>query len=531
MVVVTSRDRLTSLIMAEGARPLSLDLMTVDEARQLLARRIGEDRVAAEPGVSQEIITSCARLPLALSIVAARAAAHPSFPLATLASELKRARGSREDRLAAWNGGEVAADMRAVFSWSYQRVSPAAALLFRQLGLHPGPDITSPAAASLTGLTERDARSILDELARAHLIQEHVPGRYAFHDLLRAYAADEASSRDAPSERDAAVQRGFNHYLRTAHAAALLMYPRAGSIPIAQPIDGVTPEQPADYAQAWNWFEAEYLVLLAAIQQAVSSGQSAYAWQLSWTLVEYFRRRGLWHECAATQYAALTVALRSDDRQGQAHIYRTLGRACRWLARYDEANAFLMQSLRLFEELADPVGQAHTHLALDGVLGQQGRPAEALVHAQEALRLSRASDNRLGEARALNGIGWCHTHLGDHRLAITYCDEARTLYRGLGDRRGESHALDSLGYANHALGRQQEAIASFDEALALRRELGDRWGEATTLAHLGDAHCATGDLLAAQDTWRYSVEILDQLGHPDADQIRAKLRDLLCHPR
>ena len=374
MVVVTSRDRLTSLIMAEGARPLSLDLMTVDEARQLLARRIGEDRVAAEPGVSQEIITSCARLPLALSIVAARAAAHPSFPLATLASELKRARGSREDRLAAWNGGEVAADMRAVFSWSYQRVSPAAALLFRQLGLHPGPDITSPAAASLTGLTERDARSILDELARAHLIQEHVPGRYAFHDLLRAYAADEASSRDAPSERDAAVQRGFNHYLRTAHAAALLMYPRAGSIPIAQPIDGVTPEQPADYAQAWNWFEAEYLVLLAAIQQAVSSGQSAYAWQLSWTLVEYFRRRGLWHECAATQYAALTVALRSDDRQGQAHIYRTLGRACRWLARYDEANAFLMQSLRLFEELADPVGQAHTHLALDGVLGSRAVP-------------------------------------------------------------------------------------------------------------------------------------------------------------
>ena len=131
----------------------------------------------------------------------------------------------------------------------------------------------------------------------------------------------------------------------------------------------------------------------------------------------------------------------------------------------------------------------------------------------------------------MNGIGWCHTHLGDHRLAITYCDEARTLYRGLGDRRGESHALDSLGYANHALGRQQEAIASFDEALALRRELGDRWGEATTLAHLGDAHCATGDFLAAQDTWRYSVEILDQLGHPDADQIRAKLRDLLCHPR
>src|SRR6266496_3037764 len=526
MVVVTSRDRLTSLIIAEGARPLSLDLLTVDEARQLLARRIGERRVAAEPGVVQEIITSCARLPLALSIVAARAAAHPSFPLATLAAELKRARGSREDRLAAWNGGEVAADARAVFSWSYQQLSLAAARLFRQLGLHPGPDITTAAAASLTGLTVRHVHSVLDELARANLIQERVPGRYAFHDLLRAYAADEAHARDSQSERDAAVQRGLDHYLRTAYAAALLMYPRVGPIPIAPPIEGVIPEQPADYAQAWDWFEAEYPVVLAAIQLSVVTGQSAYAWQLSWALVEFFRRRGHWHECVATQQAALTAAQQSNDRQAQAHIHRTLGRACRWLARYDEAYAHLKQSLYLFEELDDPIGQAHTHLALDGVLGQQGRPAEALPHAQEALTLSRANGDRLGEARALNGIGWCHTLLGDHRLAITYCAQALTLYRDLGDRRGESHTLDSLGYAHDHLGRHQQAIACFDEALALRRELGDRWGQATTLARLGDAHHAVGDFGAARDVWLYSVEILDQLGHPDAGRVHQKLRNL-----
>ncbi len=526
MVVVTSRDRLTSLIIAEGARPLPLDLLTMDEACQLLARRIGEDRLGAEPGVVQEIITSCARLPLALSIVAARAASHPSFPLSTLAAELKRTRDSHEDRLAAWNGGEVAADARAVFSWSYQQLSLAAARLFRQLGLHPGPDITTAAAASLTGLTVRHVHSVLDELARANLIQERVPGRYAFHDLLRAYAADEAHARDSQSERDAAVQRGLDHYLRTAYAAALLMYPRVGPIPIAPPIEGVIPEQPADYAQAWDWFEAEYPVVLAAIQLSVVTGQSAYAWQLSWALVEFFRRRGHWHECVATQQAALTAAQQSNDRQAQAHIHRTLGRACRWLARYDEAYAHLKQSLYLFEELDDPIGQAHTHLALDGVLGQQGRPAEALPHAQEALTLSRANGDRLGEARALNGIGWCHTLLGDHRLAITYCAQALTLYRDLGDRRGESHTLDSLGYAHDHLGRHQQAIACFDEALALRRELGDRWGQATTLARLGDAHHAVGDFGAARDVWLYSAEILDQLGHPDAGRVHQKLRNL-----
>ena len=91
-VVVTSRNRLTGLI-ADGAHPLTVGVFTETDARQMLDRRLGEDRVAAQPQAVQQIIARCARLPLALSIVAARAAAHPDFPLTALAEELREAEG------------------------------------------------------------------------------------------------------------------------------------------------------------------------------------------------------------------------------------------------------------------------------------------------------------------------------------------------------------------------------------------------------------------------------------------------------
>ena len=186
VVVVTSRNHLTSLITVEGARPLTLDLLPVEEAAELLARRLGSGRLAAEQQAVEEIIALCAQLPLALSIVAARAAAHPGFPLAALAAELRDARGG----LDGFTSGDLTTDLRAVFSWSYQRLGTPAARLFRLLALHPGPDIAIPAAASLAALPAHEVRNLLAELSRSHLLEEHIPGRFAFHDLLRAYATE-----------------------------------------------------------------------------------------------------------------------------------------------------------------------------------------------------------------------------------------------------------------------------------------------------------------------------------------------------
>jgi len=177
LAIVTSRDQLIGLVAAEGAAALDLDLPTTAEAHDLLERRLGEVRLASDPDAADEIIQRCARLPLALAIVAARAAAHPSFRLADIAAELREATAVLDPL----EGDELSFDVRAVFSWSYQALPADAARLFRLLGLQPGPDIAIAAAASLAAIPSQQARPLLAELARAHLLTEYAPGRHGFH--------------------------------------------------------------------------------------------------------------------------------------------------------------------------------------------------------------------------------------------------------------------------------------------------------------------------------------------------------------
>jgi transcriptional regulator with XRE-family HTH domain len=195
LVLITSRSELTGLIAAEGARALPVDLLTSDEAHELFARRVGADRFVAEPRAFAEIVAHCARLPLALAIAAARATAHPHLPLAALAADLC----DSHDRLDALTTDDTGTGIRAVFSWSYRTLSLDAARLFRLLGLHPGPEVTARSAASLTRSPPAQVRPLLAELARAHLLTEHAPGRYAFHDLLGDYATEQATLEHPPT--------------------------------------------------------------------------------------------------------------------------------------------------------------------------------------------------------------------------------------------------------------------------------------------------------------------------------------------
>jgi hypothetical protein len=263
--VVTSRSQLTGLAAAEGAQLLTLDVLTRAESRDLLAGRLGYERVAAEPAAVTELTGLCAGLPLALAIAAARAAARPGLRLAALAAELR----GTQSRLDGLSTGDPATDVRTVFSWSCQQLSEPAARMFRLLGLHPGPDITAAAAASLAGVPPGHARQTLAELARAHLITEHAPGRYACHDLLRAYAAEQAASHDSDAARRAAVHRMLDHYLHTASAASILLHSDRSPVTLSCPQPLVRPEELADREQALAWFRAERQVLLAAISQAL----------------------------------------------------------------------------------------------------------------------------------------------------------------------------------------------------------------------------------------------------------------------
>ena len=521
-VLITSRNELASLVVTDGAAQISLDVLTTEEARQMLAARLGPGRVADEPQAAGELIGLCARLPLALAITAARAAAHPGFTLAALAAELRDARG----RLDALSTGEEATDVRAVLSWSYQYLPAPAARMFRLLGLHPGPDITAEAAASLGALPVPEARRLLRELARSHLLTEPAPGRFGFHDLLRAYAAEQAAAVDTPADRRAATVRVLDHYLHTAHAAALLLNPSREPVLVSPPGPGVAPERLADHQQALAWFTAEHHVLLAVIALAAETRSDVHGWQLPWCAADFLLRRGYWHQAATVLRGGLEAATRLGDQGGQAAIVLLLGIALMRLGECDQAGAQLAECLDLCRQLGDRIGQARVHMQLGSLLGFQGANAEALSHAEQALALFRATGDRAGQAGALNDVGCCHAELGDPLQARAFCRQSLALQRELGNRSGEAVAWFSLGEAEHQLGHLAEAAACFEPAIGLFREVGARLYEALALSDLGDVWHAGAGYAAARDAWQQALPILDDLQHPDAGRIRDKLRAL-----
>jgi tetratricopeptide (TPR) repeat protein len=415
-----------------------------------------------------------------------------------------------------------------VFSWSYRSLADESARVFRLLGLHVGPDISLPAAASLAGVSQEQARRALGELTRAHLLTQHAPGRYAFHDLLRAYASERVVADEDDDARQAATLRLLDHYLHTGHAASMLLDPTGHPVILAPPEPGTALERLPDGRRALEWFETEHQVLMAAVARAASSGFDTHAWQISWIMAEFLDRLGRWNDAAATQRSALASASRLGDRHAQARTHRSLAVTCAKLGAFDESHIHFHRALDLYRDLGDRRGQAGIHLNWSNTFGRQGRHREALRQDELALELARAAGHRMAEAHAMNAIGWSHAQLGDYQQALAWCEQALTLERELGNRRGEASTWDSLGYAHHHLGDHVQAVACFERALALFGEIGSRYDCAEILDHLGQTRRAAGNPDAARQCWQQALTILESLHHPDADQVRAKLADTIA---
>jgi tetratricopeptide (TPR) repeat protein/transcriptional regulator with XRE-family HTH domain len=519
-VLVTSRDKLTSLVALDGAVPLAVGLLEPEAARDLLGRRLGEDRVAREQAKADELADLCARLPLALNICAAYAAARPAMLLRELTARL------RDTRLDLLSAGPGHADVRTVFSWSYRGLSAPAARVFRLLGLHPGPDVSLAALISLAALDLGRARLALDELTSANLLTEHLPGRYALHDLLRAYAVEQASVHDGEDERHAAIRRVLDHYLLTAHQAAIFCLGHSQPPCLPETSAGVTGVPLADWADARIWSQAEEAVLFAAISLAADTGFTAHAWQLAWSVEVFPEQWRRWQEQIATGQIALAAAERAGDQIGQAYVHRHLGRALSTGGRHADARAHLQRAVALFDVFGDQLSRADTELALAVALIELGEPDQALAYSQRSLDTYRAAGHDAGQVRALNDLGWNQLMLGNYDLGLAACDEAIALIGCASDiflRHIQAATLDSVGYAHYHLGHHDEAIASYQEALRVYQNVGEARFQATTFDHLGDVYLARGDQTAARDAWKRALAILDDLRHPGAKQLRARL--------
>jgi DNA-binding SARP family transcriptional activator/tetratricopeptide (TPR) repeat protein len=517
LALVTSRNQLTGLTAA-GALPVGVDLLDKAESHAMLRARLGGRRIDAEQGAVNEIIGLCARLPLALAVVAARAATNPGFSLAALADQLRDARGSLDE----FAGTDAATDPRAVFSWSYLRLSPPAARLFRLLGLHPGPDIGTRAAASLAALPVPKVRPVLAELAQAHLIAEPAPGRYACHDLLRAYATELAESEESGSDREAAVRRLLGHYSHTAYHADGFLGPRREVPPPLTPLPpGAESEPILDHKQARAWFQAEHRVLLVAVRQGADFDREVCD-LVRWTHL-FLEMQGHWHDELDVLSTALAAARRLGDERKQAFAHCHLGRTHIWFGRYADAAGHLQSALDLYRTVDDFVGQAYAHHSFAWLFDRQKAVTDALVHAELALDLFHRAGHEVGQAKALNAVGWFNSLLGKHTAAIEYCRQALRLQEHLTDHVGAAQTWHSLGYIHKQLADDAKAIVCYKTAAELFRRYGSPISEARVLIELADVHDGLGDQESAHAGWQRARDILAQLTHPEAGEVSARL--------
>jgi tetratricopeptide (TPR) repeat protein/DNA-binding XRE family transcriptional regulator len=518
-VLVTSRHQFLGLVSVNGAHPVTLDVMSGAESRELLTRRLGTERMTAEPEAVDAIVGASAGLPLALSVVAARAAIHSGFRLTDLAAHLRPETG----RLDAFDGGEPVTDLRLVMSWSYRTLDAATARLFRLLSVHPGPDFAVAAAASLAGVTPAQAHRHLTELTRAHLLSEHRPGRFTYHDLLRAYAAELTATEDGEAERHAARSRLLDHYLSVAYAADELLYPQRDRLPIDPPGPGVAPVPLADREAALAWFTDEHPVLLSALRLATDHGFDRHTCHLAWAITTYLNQGGYFQDWIGSLRAALSAALRLADDRAEAYAHGVLGFADIALHEYADARGHLELAYERYRRLGDLAGQARVELNLGWIRDRTGEPELALGHAREALRLHRQAGHVTGQAFALNAVGWSQGQLGDHHAAIESCEQALALFTSVENVLGQAITWASLGQSHLQLDAFTDAVTCYGHAVRLRHEIGHRRLEADALVSLGDAHVAAGDAPAARAAWEQARDILSSLGEADTGALDAKL--------
>jgi tetratricopeptide (TPR) repeat protein len=472
LVLITSRSVLPGL---EADERIGLDVLTSGDAVTMLAG-LGGHRAAADPTAVAEVARLCGRLPLALRIAGQLLAAHPTWPVVSLAQLL----ATEQQRLSRLGAGDV--QVRAAFEVSYQQLSGENARLFRLLGLHPGPDFTVGAAAALGGIEDDAAESGLARLARAHLVIEDAVGRFALHDLLRVFARTTCEQADNDADRETAETRLVRHY---ENLAAFLDSCVDPELRATAEQDG-KPLSPA--RQALAVFEAERPSLLAAFGLAVQRGWDEVVRRLSESMGESLRVLRYLDDLLMVREAALTAARHGGDTGIEGGALSNLGLAYREERRFEDAIASYQQALAIFRATGDQRSQGQALDNLGSAYRELGRFGDAFTSHQQALAIFRETGDRHGEGGALNSLGNAYRELAGFEDAISSYQQASAVFQEVGDRQCEGLARGNLGRAYQQVGRFAEAVDCYQRDLEICRETGDRLGAGRTLSNLGHAY-------------------------------------------
>ncbi|HEY0999303.1 MAG TPA: BTAD domain-containing putative transcriptional regulator [Streptosporangiaceae bacterium] len=522
-VLVTTRSRMPDLA---STKLVDLNVLDDDEALKLFVKVVGEERAAAEPEATAELLDACAGLPLAIRICAARLVTRSGWTIRAMAGRLT----DEHRRLDEMRAGDLA--VRASFEVSFTSLPPSTdkqgidpALAFRLLGLWQGPSISAAAAAALSGVPEYSAEDALEVLVDTHLLESVTTDRYRFHDLLRVYAAERAADDLLAAERDAAVIRLLTWYMRTADAAATAVSPHRYNI-VLDPVG--TDPPPLAFAgvdDALAWYDSERANLVAATRQAAASGLHDIAWRLPAPLFSMFNRRGNWAECIATHHIALDSSRQAGNRPGEAWVLNNLGDAL-GVTRDSEGAGHLERSLAIRREIGDRKGEAQAANNLADAYQALGRTEEAVELYRRTLELNREIGYRYGEGVALVNLGSTLLDFDRAPEAIGFLLEAQRTFAELDHLEGAGYALHILGRCYLSLRRDAEALECLSQAVASYQATGNRRRQAATLRSLGTAQNRVGLAAEARESLAQAAVIFTELGDiAQAEEVGAEQAD------
>ncbi|MBO3747218.1 tetratricopeptide repeat protein [Streptosporangiaceae bacterium NEAU-GS5] len=501
--LITSRHQMDGLVVVDGSERLPLGAFTPPESLALMGRLIGEDRVMTESEATAELADLCGHLPLAVRLAAAGPARHPGLRIEDQVAALRDA-----DRLDALSvPGDPKATVAAAFDLSYQRLSAPARRLFRLLGLVPGSDADVEAAAALAGLPASSAAPVLAELTDAHMAQESAPGRFSLHDLIKLYASRLALAHDGEPAGEAALARLITWYLRTADAAARVLYPHMLRLPMPETEGDAAARTFAGAHQAGAWLDAELANLVAVLRQAADQGLGRPVWLLADTLRGYFWLRQCRVEWLAVAEAARGAAESAADDRAAAAAYLSLADAHHNLASRDQAIGHATTARRLAEKSGWALCEVAALNTLGMVHSAHGLLEPAAEYFARALNAGAAAGHLGGQAALLNNLGTLHERLGRLNEAIENRRRALALHRELGSRSGVAFALNNLSGALWLAGEWAAALATAEEVLAVCAEVGDLAGEASAEVRLAGIHLDCGRHEQALEHARRSVEV------------------------
>ncbi|QUQ69785.1 AfsR/SARP family transcriptional regulator [Kutzneria sp. CA-103260] len=518
-VLVTSRDTLLGLTALQGARPVGLDALAPDEAITLLTEMLGERAVEQEPDAVAELAQLCANLPLALRIAAANLANRPG--VANYVELLRQ--GNRLAALVV--DGDDEAAVHAAFDLSYHGLKPAARQLFRLLGLIPGPDFTAEAAAAVASLRLDESQRLLDRLAAANLVQQHSPGRYQLHDLLRLYAEQRTDVEENPGSKVIARSNLAAYYHHASAAASNTLSPGSVRLPVPGAGFVVTTPRFADHVEALAWLDAERANLIAAVAQAEETGPLPAAWGLADALHRYFRGHRLSNEGVMTARIGLTAALRSGDGRAEAVMRQALGTLAWDLSDYDEAVDQVTLALSYYREMGPDHAVIEALTDLGGVYGERGEVERAAACFEQALEVTKVVDSPAGHATTLFKLGTLRLELGDVGEAIRLLEQALAGHRALGRRYDEAACLNNLGLAHRELGQFDQALTCLHSALDLRNELGSSDGRGSLLDTISTVYLDVGEVAQAGE---YAATAIAQAREAGARRAEASALNTLA---